>query len=259
MIDNEPKQKVKQTFSKHAQKYIDSKTHAKGADLPLLLEWANPQPDWTALDIATGGGHVAKLLSSYVKRIFATDLTKQMLENTANHLRDLANIDYVIADAENLPFIDNQFDLITCRIAPHHFPNPDLFIKEVYRTLKKGGIFCFIDNVAPDHQPLHSFMNTFEKLRDPSHVKALSISEWKNLLSNTSFSILKEKTGKKDFLYEDWLKRTVESEAVANQVTSFFKNADDEMKKYFHIKQKDRNIESFAIDEWMVICQKSDT
>ncbi|WP_231514904.1 class I SAM-dependent methyltransferase [Oceanobacillus salinisoli] len=115
----------------------------------MLVDWLSPDLQMSVLDIATGGGHVAKTLSPFVQTVFATDLTKEMLAVTANYLHDYKNIHYVIADAEDLPFLDQSFDIVTCRIAAHHFQDKERFIQGVKRVLKDDGKFLFIDNVTP--------------------------------------------------------------------------------------------------------------
>jgi ubiquinone/menaquinone biosynthesis C-methylase UbiE len=152
------KQKVQEQFGQHAQKYVTSTTHAKGSDLVLLKNWLHVDSSSIVLDIATGGGHVVKSLAPHVKQMFATDLTYEMLETAKGHLNSTSsNIFYVIADAESLPFLENTFDAVTCRIAPHHFPNPNVFVQEVSRVLKPGGKFLLIDNIAPEDKELDDF------------------------------------------------------------------------------------------------------
>jgi ubiquinone/menaquinone biosynthesis C-methylase UbiE len=172
------KKDVKNVFSKNRKVYVSSSTHSNSSDLTLLTEWLHSNSDMIVLDIATGGGHTAKRLSPYVKRVVATDITKKMLENAADHLIGYSNIDYIIADAEHLPFLNNTFDIVTCRIAAHHFPNPDQFICEVKRVLKEKGKFLLIDNIAPNNEIFDSFINRLEKIRDYSHVRSLKIDEW---------------------------------------------------------------------------------
>ncbi|MGX4669169.1 class I SAM-dependent methyltransferase [Cerasibacillus sp. JNUCC 74] len=125
------KEKVRLAFAKNKQAYISSSTHRKKSDLKLIEAWLQPTTTMRLLNIATGGGHVAKHLSSSVAKVYATDLTKEMLENTKKHLQSFKNFEYLIADAEQLPFLDHSFELITCRIAAHHFPHPELFIPHV--------------------------------------------------------------------------------------------------------------------------------
>ncbi|WCK54455.1 methyltransferase domain-containing protein [Aneurinibacillus sp. Ricciae_BoGa-3] len=255
--DDSIKDKVRKQFAKNAEKYVTSESHAKGKDLSLLIEWAKPQPDWVVLDIATGGGHTARTLSPHAGHVFATDMTRQMLANTARHLRNAhPNIWYVVSDAEQLPFLDDTFDLATCRIAAHHFPNPDQFISEVFRTLKAGGTFILIDNVAPGEARLADFMNSMEKLRDESHVRCLSINEWRGLFAAAGLEEAKTLTRKKTYDYPTWVNRTtVNSEQIA-RVTNFILHADKDIQGYFSVDIHNDDVRSLQVDEWMVLCRK---
>ncbi|KEF36590.1 methylase involved in ubiquinone/menaquinone biosynthesis [Schinkia azotoformans MEV2011] len=259
MNDEKVKQKVKETFGKNAEKYIKSESHAKGDDLQLLVEWMQPQSNWIVLDIATGGGHVAKTLAPHVATVYATDLTVEMLSNTADHLsKACTNIFYVIADAENLPFLEGTFDVVTCRIAPHHFPNPNNFIKEASRVLKPGGKFLLIDNVAPEEKHLGVFMNTVEKLRDESHVRCLSVNEWKELFVSNGLEEIQSQNRKKRFQFPTWVAVTVKNQQQIDTVEQYILNADEELKSYFSIvmSENEDHVLSHQIDEWMVLCQK---
>ncbi|TCP30219.1 methyltransferase family protein [Scopulibacillus darangshiensis] len=256
-MSQDPKQKVRSQFAKNAEKYVTSESHAKGADLTLLIEWLNPESHWTALDIATGGGHVAKALSPFVEHVFATDLTKEMLANTAKHLnQSYQNIWYVIADAESLPFLDRTFDIVTCRIAPHHFPNPERFIKEVARVLKPNGSFLMIDNVVPEERNLAEFMNEMEKLRDESHVKCLSIEEWRKQFADAGLLETRSRSRKKPYQFQDWVKRTATSSGQIEKVEEYILSASKEIHTYFNVTSANEKVETVQIDEWMVLCQK---
>lgn len=258
-MDESIKEKVKEVFGKNADKYRTSDIHAKGDDLPLLAEWLEPHNTWTVLDIATGGGHVSKALAPHVKSVFSTDLTEKMLENTANFLDTLfENISYVIADAEALPFLKNRFDAVVCRIAPHHFPNPEKFVQEAARVLKPGGRFVLIDNVAPEDPKLAEFMNKTEKLRDNSHVRCLSKLEWSSLLRRYGLVETKTLDRKKIFQYPVWVARTTESEEQIEQVTEHLLAADQDTANYFSLNVEGNRIQSFVIDEWMVMCTKEE-
>ena len=136
------KSRSKARYSQFAQGYVTSQTHAKGDDLERLVEIAQPQSDWEMLDVATGGGHTALKFAPHVRHVWATDLTPKMLQAAEDHLRSKGteNVDIKLADAEDLPFTDGIFDLITCRIAPHHFPDCAKFVQEGARVLKPGGL-----------------------------------------------------------------------------------------------------------------------
>ncbi|MFZ3576543.1 class I SAM-dependent methyltransferase [Virgibacillus sp. DJP39] len=250
------KENVKKTFGKNNNAYVTSSTHGTGSDLPLIIEWLNPTLTMVALDIATGGGHVAKQLSSHVTKVIASDLTEEMLTNTAKHLEDYENISYSIADAEKLPFEDDSFDIVTCRIAAHHFPNPAKFISEVYRVLKPGANFILIDNIAPGDPILNNFVNTLEKMRDYSHVRSLLVCEWKEHLTTYKLVVVKEKTRMKTLPYKEWINRTLDTEQKKDEVSSYILKSSSEIKDYFQVKVTNDRIQSFAIDEWMVLCRK---
>lgn len=255
--DYEAKELVKSIFGKNAEKYVTSTTHSKGDDLPLILEWLNLKDDSVVLDVATGGGHVARTLAAKVSTVFATDLTKEMLSNTAAHLKtQFKNIHYIVADAESMPFLDNTFDAVTCRIAPHHFPNPHDFISEANRVLKPGGKFLLIDNIAPADSEKGAFMNQVEKLRDTSHVRCLSISEWRTLFQAYGLDEVRSEQKKKKFLFSDWVARTTENQQQRDEVEQLLLNAPEEFKEYFLIQISSGKIQSHQIDEWMALCVK---
>ncbi|RNA69934.1 class I SAM-dependent methyltransferase [Alteribacter keqinensis] len=256
-MNDEVKRKVIDQFGKNAEKYVTSETHAKGEDLPVIVEWLNPSKKAVALDIATGGGHAAKALSPFVSHLFATDLTKDMLSNTARHLKDTyKNISFVIADAEELPFLDGTFDVVTCRIAPHHFPNPNAFVREVARVLKPGGAFLMIDNVVPEDHQLAEFMNTMEQLRDTSHNRCLSVNEWRMLFSSSGLEELQSNLFKKTYTFPAWVERTTESEEQIRSVYDHILHANKDIQSYFQVKVEDDTVTSVSIDEWMVLCRK---
>lgn len=258
MDNDQVKNKVIEQFGKNAEKYVTSNSHAKGKDLPQLVEWLQPDKTSVALDIATGGGHVAKALAPHVSQVFATDLTKDMLANTKKYLDQFSeNISYVIADAENLPFLDDTFDIVTCRIAPHHFPNPKKFIHEVARVLKPSGTFLMIDNVAPNKANLAVFMNTLEKLRDDSHAKCLTVDEWRTLFSECGLTEIKSELRKKTYKFPSWVERTANSQSQIDSVYQYISNGSKEIQQYFNVKVVGENVDSLQIDEWMVHCKKS--
>lgn len=258
-VEESIKEKVKDVFGKNADKYRTSELHAMGDDLALLVDWLEPKSTWTVLDIATGGGHVTKALAPHVQTIFSTDLTEQMLENTASHLDALfKNILYVIADAEALPFLSNRFDAVVCRIAPHHFPHPEKFIQEAARVLKPNGKFVLIDNIAPEDEKLAEFMNKTEKLRDDSHSRCLNKTEWSELLKKHGLAEAKSLDRKKTFQYPAWVTRTTESEEQIERVKQHLLSADQETVNYFSLQTQGDDIRSFVIDEWMVMCTKKE-
>ncbi|TDL31442.1 SAM-dependent methyltransferase [Jeotgalibacillus sp. S-D1] len=255
-MSEEKKDQVKSTFSKYADAYATSQTHATGNDLTTLVNWLNPDPNDVGLDLATGGGHVVKSLAPHLSLLYATDLTREMLQNTSTYLTQFPNVQFVVADAENIPFLNDTFTIVTCRIAAHHFPNPEKFIQEAVRVLKPGGRFLLIDNVSPDDKMLAQFMNTFEEMRDPSHANALSIEQWKELLTRNGLAPVKEEVNKKTLSFSPWVNRTLEDSSQIEAVVKYFNAASPAARDYFEIVIEQNAVESFSLDQWMVMCSK---
>ena len=174
------REEVKRRFGAHAENYVRSADHAESESRDRLLVLTAPQPDWRVLDVATGGGHTALAFAPHVREVVATDLTTRMLEAAERHIRasGATNVRFQEADAMALPFEDASFDLVTCRVAPHHFPDCALFVREAARVVRPGGVVAVIDNVVPEDEAAAKFINAFEKLRDPSHNWAYTEREW---------------------------------------------------------------------------------
>lgn len=191
MEKDQIKNQMRKQFSQNAEHYVTSSIHAQGEDLALLVASSQAAEHMSVLDIATGGGHVANALAPLVSRVTALDLTEGMLEAAARFIQGNGheNVDFVTGDAEHIPFPDNSFDLVTCRIAAHHFPDVSSFVSEAYRVTKPGGRLLFIDNVAPEQDELDRFYNDIEKRRDPSHVRAWRKTEWIGLLERVGYRV----------------------------------------------------------------------
>jgi ubiquinone/menaquinone biosynthesis C-methylase UbiE len=199
---------VQEQFGKTAASYLTSAPHAKGASLERLVELTKPQKNWRALDVATGGGHVAYTFAPHVERMWATDITQEMLDMVKGEAqkRGLANVRTAYAKAEALPFEDASFDLVTCRIAPHHFDSIPEFLCEVYRVLKPNGILAVVDNVVPTGS-VGDYVNAFERFRDPSHLRAWTVEEWRAALAKAGFTIAHEEQLYKQMEFKSWAAR----------------------------------------------------
>jgi len=199
---------VQEEFGKNAAGYLTSKPHAKGASLERLVTLTSPQKNWRALDIATGGGHVAYVFAPHVERIWASDITQEMLDMVKAEAtkRGLANLRTTYAKAEALPFEDASFDLVTCRIAPHHFESIPQFLDEVHRVLKASGTFALVDNVVPPGT-VGDYVNAFERFRDPSHLRAWTMDEWRDALGKHGFAVTHEEQLFKTMEFKTWAAR----------------------------------------------------
>lgn len=228
-----PKSLVQKNFGAAAADYAASSVHAKGPSLARTIEIVAPQSDWRVLDVATGAGHTAVAFAPYVSRVMAVDITSEMLWQTQKVAAGagLTNVDTKHADAAALPFPDASFDLLTCRLAAHHFPDVVAFASEVWRVLIPGGTFALVDNVSPDAlilpqacqtelRDLVIDYNALEKLRDPSHVRCLTLSEWQKLIQDAGFVIAHCEYMDQQIAFSSWTARMRCDEATVTRLES---------------------------------------
>lgn len=203
------KELVVEQFGRAAHAYATSDVHARGDSLALLVEMAAPAATWHALDVGTGAGHTAIAMAPRVAHVVATDLTPAMLAETARLAaeRALSNVEIRDADAEALPFPDGAFDLVTCRLAFHHFPQPDTAVREFARVLRPGGTLAFADNIAVEDTGGALFYNAYERLRDPSHHEVLPLSRLIALFETMGLHVEATRSFTKEFLFEPWADR----------------------------------------------------
>jgi len=206
---SDEKEKVQQQFGQNAAAYITSTVHAKGSSLARLVQLTQPQPHWQVLDIATATGHTAFAFAPHVAHVIASDLTPEMLAVAEKQAaaKGITNVTFRLADAEDLPFADEQFDLVTCRIAPHHFPDIDRFLQESARVLRPQGLLAVVDNIVPEDPIAAAHVNAFEKLRDPSHGRCFSPEEWEQAFFAAGFDLLHQETDQKAMEFDDWADR----------------------------------------------------
>jgi ubiquinone/menaquinone biosynthesis C-methylase UbiE len=200
---------VKEQFGAHAASYITSTVHAQGESLARLTDLTQPRRDWLVLDVSTGAGHTALAFAPRVARVIATDLTPQMLD-AARRLADerhVTNVEFAPADAHALSFDDGMFDLVTNRIALHHYPDARRAVKEMARVCKHGGLVALVDNVVPPDEQTAAYINQFEKLRDPSHHWAHSLRYLEAFFAEAGLILEYQECLKKEMEFAPWAKR----------------------------------------------------
>lgn len=232
-MSEDTRDEVRRRFGSAAEQYVHSTDHAQGESLDRLIESAAPRPEWRVLDVATGGGHTALALSTLVREVVATDLTTPMLLAAERFARSrgAANIRFQEADAGALPFEDSSFDLVTCRIAAHHFPDVGAFVREAARVARPGGLVAVIDNIVPEDAVAGAYINAWEKLRDPSHHRALTDTEWRRLFQDAGLSIEHEERFRKARDFASWIGRMSVDEGVAARLRAMLYEAPREARE----------------------------
>jgi SAM-dependent methyltransferase len=260
---------VQQQFGAHAASYVNSPVHAKGPSLQRMVDLVAPQKHWCMLDIATATGHTALAFAPHVAHVTATDLTPEMLTEATKLAasRGVSNIEFARADAEALPFGDAHFDLVTCRIAAHHFPDVAGFLAEAWRVLAPGGTFALVDNVSPDEETTPGFSaaemskavaiyNEFEKLRDPSHGYCLATHEWVTLLAGHGLKLEHKEHLPKDMEFETWVSRMGVDQATTLRLRSMLEGAQGPLKAFLKPRHQDGALR-FTLLELLAISRKA--
>jgi len=172
---------IRQEFKKQASLYAP---HPKAIDF-VMSEVGAVSGD--ALDVASGTGVFARALAASCAKVVAFDATKEMLARAERTAVDLGihNIEYQLGDASQLPFEDQSFNIVTSRLAIHHFANPGAIVSEMMRVCKKGGRVILADIIADDDLEQHAETDRLEILRDPSHTACVTLKGLHDLLELT--------------------------------------------------------------------------
>jgi SAM-dependent methyltransferase len=173
-------------WGERAQAYRDSKAHSQGADLDLVVAWA--QGYASAIDVATGGGHVARRLREAGLQVVSCDPSPGMQPD-------------VICFAEDLPFADSSFELAVTRVAAHHFADVRKAVAELARVASRRVVV--VDNLF-----MGELAEEAEKLRDPSHVRNYSEAGWRGFFADAGLTVDEVHTFDFPIELEPWLERT---------------------------------------------------
>ena len=175
-------------WGERATAYRTSSGHAEGRDLDLLVEWCEPGEGVKALDVATGGGHVARRLRAEGCEVVTADASPGMRPD-------------VIGRAEDMPFDDGSFDVVVTRIAPHHFEDVRAAVAELERI--SSSLVVVEDTLFSSERHEEA-----EKLRDPSHVRSYTEEEWRGFLEEAGLEVEQVELFEKKHPLEEWLART---------------------------------------------------
>lgn len=252
------KELTRAQFGRVASKYRCSADHTDVEDLDLLFTGLALDPGHRILDVATGGGHTALALAGRGGRVVASDLTPSMLREArflaAEHRA--RNIVFAGADAEALPFRDAAFDRVTCRIAPHHFPDLRTALAEMVRVLRPGGRIGIIDSTVPGEPSLDAFLNGAEKVRDPSHVRSYRVEEWLEFLAGAGLNLLQAASIWKTHAFPEWVARTGRPRAVQEEVESIFLSAFPLARETFRIRTEGGRVVSYSDEKSIFVAKK---
>jgi SAM-dependent methyltransferase len=184
------------SWSERAQLYRESEAHREGEDLDLLIEWSEGAEN--ALDVATGGGHVARRLREAGINVVTVDPAPGMQAD-------------VLSRAEDIPFADDSFDVVACRVAAHHFEDVPKALAEMARVSRDRVIV--VDNAFLDDS-----VEEADRVRDPSHVRNYTEDEWRGFFEAAGLRVDQLRHLDKPIEVEPWLERAGSHGAEAERV-----------------------------------------
>ena len=240
METNAPARSAKEQFDKQATEYNAQWNTWSEETLNAMLAAAQPQPTDTVLDVATGTGFTALAFAPHVQSVTGLDVSPGMLAQAENYASEqgITNARFEEGAAESLPFGDAAFNLVTCRIAPHHFLDMQKFLSETARVIKPGGRFVLVDTTVPDDAPEASrWQNAVEVLRDPSHVQNYMPSEWRQMTEAAGLTVTECRTDGSGITIPlpDWLHKAGCTPEQSAAVREAFADAPKTAKQAFQI------------------------
>ncbi len=240
------KRKVADRFGRAAGHYSTGE-HGTGIELQLLVEVARARGDERVLDLGAGAGHTAQALAPHVSRVTVTDLAQPMLDEARRLFGEagLRNADFLIADAEDVPFPDQAFDIVTCRMAAHHFLDVSRATGEVARVLKPGGLYFLVDTISPGLEASDPFLHDVESRRDPTHVRDYTEAEWLAICRQAGLQIESVWRDRRRLDVESWLARGGADPSAIAWVRERLLHAPPEIARTFDIVVENGRVRSF--------------
>ena len=185
-------QEIRAAFSAQAKRFNEyQKDTFKTAFTQSMVNDLDLNGSEMVLEIAAGTCALGRLIAPHVAHITELDITEEMLSagRAANLEAGIQNAEYVIGNAETLPFTDASFDVVTTRLSFHHFQNPEIIMREIVRALKPGGKAAILDMVPPD-ESLRERFDHYETVRDHSHVRCLTLGELTDMMNQCELRVL---------------------------------------------------------------------
>jgi ubiquinone/menaquinone biosynthesis C-methylase UbiE len=203
------KELVQKQFTKTAEAFSIFAVRDTPEVLREKVDFARPQSTEVALDIACGPGAFVLAVAPRVHSSWGIDLTEEMLRRARGFQteKQIANAGFVRGEAEQLPFRDGSFDLVSCQCSFHHLPKPALVLAEMVRVAKPEGRLVIIDPLGPESDAKFALYNRIEVIRDPSHTVTVRLTEFLRMFDEAGLDILRQSLRRRQRSFNNWMLR----------------------------------------------------
>jgi SAM-dependent methyltransferase len=226
-------------FGTHADGYLKSSVHARGADLDRLQTLVDKMRPSRVLDLGCGAGHASFAMArGCAGHVTAYDPSAEMLAVVAREAlaRGHRSLDTQRGSAEKLPYADGVFEIVATRYSAHHWTNVPRALAECARVLKPGGRMVVIDVIAPVEQVLDTSLQVIEFLRDGSHVRNYKLSEWSDMLCAAGFAAPSADCWNLPLEFASWVARIGTPAARIAALEAVFADLSDEARRYLQVR-----------------------
>lgn len=209
-------------FTRQAAPFATAPAIRNEEALNLIVRAAGASPEDTSLDVACGPGLLACAFARVVRHATGIDMTPAMLEQARKIQQEqgLTNVTWQQGDAARLPYPDAHFAIVSSRFVFHHLEQPLVVLKEMVRVCKPGGRVVVAD-MAPAAARADA-LNAAERLRDPSHVRALTLDELRGLFAQAGLADPQQSGYRMEGEMEDLLARSFPKEGDADRLRTIF-------------------------------------
>ena len=213
--------KIVEEFSNQAVVFTKIKAHYDSVE--TIIEMSEVSKKQHVLDMACGSGIMTTAFATKAKNVIGLDITQAMLDEAEKKRLEnkLTNVEFHLGNVESLPYTDESFDIVFTRYSFHHFLEPQKVLEEMIRVCKKGGKIIIVD-VALESKYDKAY-NEMERLRDPSHTKALTFDEFSILLSHKALQGHKQSSYEVTLELEEQLSASFVSQPDKERLREIFK------------------------------------
>ncbi len=239
-------------FGKQAEAYAKGNIFVDVVHLSEVVKRSGVRKGQTVLDIATGAGFLALEFAKKADTVIGCDLTRNMLLKACEKEKSsgLKNTGFILSDVETLPFPDKSFDIVSCRFAFHHFPDPQKALLEMKRVCRDR--LVLVDGVSSEDRDKSIFHNNIEKMRDPSHVRIYTLSEIEKMFNEAGADIIDIIHWEIPQDFEEWMKRAGTQEKQKTIIEQLMLQSLDGDRTELQVKLEDARL-GFTYDTVILI------